>query len=329
MASNYPGSVDSNTQVTDGVDIIQAQDINLGYDSSDATQTFIGTIGTGKTQSHSIDILNFLSQNYPRAKLSYVDADTVQVSAGWFFGQNSGATIRLMRKNTSTTNVTFTSLDTGSRAQDTTYYVWANFDATATTVTFTISESSSAPTGVTTYQLVGKFATNTTGSGQVIETSVASFVGTEIVNIQYSTDTSHTTGTTAIVNDDSIPQITEGDQFLALDYLPMDSNNILHVEAVIKTRIGANTGGQIALYKDGASNAIAAAQNEGSSGGTDSDLRIDYLTTAGTTDLISYTVRAGDDSGDTFSMNGANGSRLLGGVQMSYIKVTEYRKVFT
>jgi hypothetical protein len=79
------------------------------------------------------------------------------VSAGEIVCSNSGATVRKFRQNTSSTNVTFSDIDTGAEASGTTYYIYAVCDADATTATFKISASSSAPSGVTYYKILGSF----------------------------------------------------------------------------------------------------------------------------------------------------------------------------
>lgn len=106
----------------------------------------------------NLDALELVLRDYPKGlTLSYSSASTIVVSTGGVVCSNSDGSVKRLRGNTSTTNVTFSDIDSGSEASSTTYYVYANCDATATTATFKISTSSSAPTGVTSYKRIGSF----------------------------------------------------------------------------------------------------------------------------------------------------------------------------
>lgn len=169
-STTYPEQVDNKVELTDGVDIIQADDVNDAYVPIDAIETFVGA--SGAVQAKNTDILAFLESVVTDMVAVWKDADTLTINAGRVFCKKSDNSIRVLRKNTSNVDVTFADIDTGARATSTTYYVWAVADASATTVTFKISLSSTAPTGVTLCALVAKFKTNATGSGEIIEGSV-------------------------------------------------------------------------------------------------------------------------------------------------------------
>lgn len=106
----------------------------------------------------NLDALELVLREYPKGlTLSYSSATTIVVSTGGVVCADSGGTTKKFRGNTSTTNVTFSDLDTGAEASGTTYYIFANCDAVATTATFKISASSSSPSGVTYYKKLGSF----------------------------------------------------------------------------------------------------------------------------------------------------------------------------
>lgn len=172
MSVSWPTAKKTFAQVVNGVTKLVASLFNSAYDEIEAMQTYLGS--PGASQAHNTDVLSYLEAQLPRITLSYVDADTIQASIGVVVCSNSAGSIRKIRKNTSTVNITFSDLDTGSRATNTQYYVYANADATATTVTFKISASDTTPTGVTCFRKIGKFKTNSTGSGEIIESSVFS-----------------------------------------------------------------------------------------------------------------------------------------------------------
>lgn len=91
-------------------------------------------------------------------KLKYNSVSTLDVTAGEVMVSNTAGTIRLMMRTTSTTNVTWSDIDTGAEASGTTYYVYAvASSSTATTATFKISTNSSTPSGSTYYKRLGQF----------------------------------------------------------------------------------------------------------------------------------------------------------------------------
>lgn len=104
-------------------------------------------------------IMDTLLSNYRNGyNLSYSSASTIVAGAGEIVVSNALGTARLFLKNASTTNVTFSNIDTGAEASATTYYVYCGTNtATASSCTFYVSTSSSAPTGITYYARLGSF----------------------------------------------------------------------------------------------------------------------------------------------------------------------------
>jgi hypothetical protein len=89
------------------------------------------------------------------AILRYVDADTIEVSAGELMVNG------YMRSNTSAVDIDFDDLEQGTSAQpNTTYYVYAVADDAESNFDFIISTSSTTPNGPTNYRLLGWFETN-------------------------------------------------------------------------------------------------------------------------------------------------------------------------
>lgn len=325
-SSSYPTSVDNKTALADGVDYIEADDVNNAYVPETASQTFIGA--SGASQSNNTDILTFIQKARQSFRLAYTDADTITVSKGEIMCLNSSGTIRVMRKNTSTTAVTFANIDTGARATSTTYYIWAVADATATTVTFKISLSASAPTGVTNYALVGKFATNATGAGQIIEMSVSSYVGDQLVNVGYFETGATATGTTTTPQDDTIPQNTEGTEVMTLVHAAQDALNLLEITVLVNVAASGSTVITAALHQDSVANALAATGHFTHTSGGTVCLPINHMMLAGTVSAATFKVRVGGSGGETITFNGAAGARLYGGVLNSLILIKEYRRVY-
>lgn len=323
-SSSFPTSQDSFVEKQDGIDIIQADDVNDAYAGVEATQGHVGN--TGASQSNSIDILDYIARILPTLKLSFTSATEITVSTGVAFGLNSGESIRLPRKNTSTVLVdTGTHMDTGAIGNNLDYFIHAVFDATATTVTFVISLSSSAPTGITTFQLIGGFSTD--GSAQIIEATVFSVAGMRVVGVKNFQTGAVATGTTNTVDDDSIPQNDEGDQFMSLEATAKAAINKWKIQVTwCGSLAGANLDCLIALFQDDIADALAAARvGRVDTGDVDEGVHtFTHFMTTGTISATTFKVRAGNNGSDTTTFNGVAGGRKLGGVMASSITITEY-----
>lgn len=228
--SNFPESVDNYTPLMDGVDVIQADDENNSYVAHNKTQSFIGA--SGAPQSHNTDILaQFFAVKdlLGTMRTSFVDAGTVRVSIGTVLCENSTGTIRKLRRNTATIDVTFADLDTGSEQANTKYYVYAVADTNATTVTFKISTSPTAPTGVTTYKLIGWFYNDP--SSNIVLSSVASSAGIRQVQFARSEFTNAiASGGGTLPYDNTNPTTSMGAQLVTVTIAPKAIGGKLEVE---------------------------------------------------------------------------------------------------
>jgi len=328
--ADYPGTVPVFTTLVDDVDDVLAAHQNTPNDEISALATAIGSIGTGLTQASAIDLLAFL-QNYRHGlTLSFVDVNTIQVSTGIILCVNSGVSQRVLRKNTSTTNVTFSDIDTGARATSTTYYVWAIADAVGTTVTFKISLSSSAPASSTRYALLGKFSTNSTGAGEIVSSSISNIFSSappgSVVQSVSTVTGEVATGTTVMPFDDTIPQNTEGIEFMTQAITPNNASNKLRIEVVFYG-CPPNDILTVALFQDSTANALAAGTLQITSGGGGAQYLVafTYEMTAGTANSTTFKVRAGGSGAGTTTFNGIASARKLGGVMASSITITEIK----
>lgn len=142
----------------------------------------------------------------------------------------------------------------------------------------------------------------------------------QVVNLQTG---SVATGSTQIPGDNSIPQNSEGDQYLSLAITPKSATNILDISVLLNASPAIATFVTAALFQDATVGALAAgaqhtpAQFLG-------QIRIEYRMVAGTTSATTFRVRAGPSSATTVTVNGTVGTRLLGGVLLSSITITEY-----
>lgn len=131
------------------------------------------------------------------------------------------------------------------------------------------------------------------------------------------------TGTTVIPNDDTIPQITEGTEFMTLAITPKYTTSKLLIE--VSAQLSPSTAAQVicALFQDATANALAVAQAYSAGGGEVRHIRYSYYMTAGTTSSTTFRVRAGLQTAGTITFNGASGARLMGGAYASSITITE------
>ncbi len=134
------------------------------------------------------------------------------------------------------------------------------------------------------------------------------------------------TGTTLIPFDNTIPQITEGTQFMTASITPTNASNVLIIEAVIhmaNSTGGANTA---ALFQDSTANALAGviSSQYGVSGGVQ-PVVLRHRMVAGTTSETTFRLRAGPAGAGTLTFNGVSAGRILGGVLASSITITEIK----
>jgi len=167
--------------------------------------------------------------------------------------------------------------------------------------------------GVVEIQANGTKSNNISFTGRIVQT----------VNTQTG---AVATGTTTMPQDDTIPQNSEGDEYMTLAITPTNSSNKLKID-VVWHGSNNNTGSNImvvALFQDSTANALAAG-----SGGTHdaaNDMQHIYFShfmTAGTTSETTFKVRAGFNASGTTTFNGAASSRRLGGVFASSITIQE------
>lgn len=146
----------------------------------------------------------------------------------------------------------------------------------------------------------------------------------QILQSRRTEDAAVATGTTTINNDDTIPQNTEGDQYLSQTITPTSAVNQLVVSSSVF--LAHSVSGvilQLAIFQDSTANALKATETHIPSNNVPYLLSIMYRGTAGTTSATTFKIRAGGSGAGTTTFNGASGARLLGGVAGSYIQVDE------
>lgn len=145
----------------------------------------------------------------------------------------------------------------------------------------------------------------------------------QVVNTQTGAE-AH--GTTTIPADDTIPQKTEGTEFMTLAVTPTDAANKLKIDVVIMSSYTVTAWTIVALFQDAGNDALAAIadfQAADGGGANSTIIAFSHYMTAGTTSSTTFKVRAGGHTAGTITFNGAGSARLLGGVMASSITITE------
>jgi hypothetical protein len=135
------------------------------------------------------------------------------------------------------------------------------------------------------------------------------------------------TGTTILPIDDTIPQNTEGVEFMTLAITPTNASNILEIRAIasISSSASGATAAGAALFQDTTVGALAAVSTTLAGQYYVNPCVICHTMVAGTTSSTTFKIRAGDSAAGTTTFNGQIGARLLGGVYDSFIVITEYK----
>lgn len=147
----------------------------------------------------------------------------------------------------------------------------------------------------------------------------------KVAQIVLSETSAVATGSTAMPYDDTIPQNTEGDQYMSATITPLASSSTLLVEVVAMVA-SATASLHIcgALFRDTTANAFAAtAVYEEAAVSKNRLLVLSASVAAGSTAATTFKFRAGVDSGATMTFNGSANARKFGGITISSIRITE------
>jgi hypothetical protein len=134
------------------------------------------------------------------------------------------------------------------------------------------------------------------------------------------------TGTTLIPLDDTIPQITEGDQYMSVSITPTSALSTLEIEVVANMSTSNGGGAQMgcALFQDSTANALKAVAQYM----PNADLfpiNFSHSMVAGSTSPTTFRVRCGTNLAGTTTFNGISAGRIFGGVMASFIRVREIK----
>lgn len=154
------------------------------------------------------------------------------------------------------------------------------------------------------------------GGGTITQAGIAR----QVVNTQTG---AVNTGTTVIPLDDTIPQNTEGDEYMTLAITPTSATNKLRIDVVANTASTATGRMTLALFQDSTANALAATSEYTASVGSLETLKLSHYMTSGTTSSTTFKIRIGNSDAGTTTFNGEGGARIFGGIMASSIIITE------
>lgn len=160
------------------------------------------------------------------------------------------------------------------------------------------------------------------GAGVIGNSQVATGV---LVQCITSVTSAFATGTTLIPQDDTIPQNTEGDQYMSVTITPKASTNLLVIQAVTFMSFSVTADLMAALFQDSTANALAMSTHYGSVATEMISLAMAHAQTAGTVAATTFKVRAGGHFAGTTTFNGQSSARQFGASNKSFLMVSEYK----
>lgn len=212
----------------------------------------------------------------------------------------------------------------------------ASSAGTATTQAANAAASAAAAAAMTadgalTYQKLAASAIGTTSeilsaaaSKIVTAAALSSVLGA--ISFSSAQESNLLTGTTTTPYDDTIPQNTEGTQFLSVTMTPKKASSILVIDICLAA-FAATTNNEItgALFRDSGADAIAAWDlTQSTTVFSPGGVTLRHVVTAGSVAATTFKFRMGVATSGTVTLNGRGGARKYGGVAISSISVTEF-----
>lgn len=310
-------------------------DVGLGNvdNTSDATKDAAATTLTNKTLT-SPKINEAVALTSSATELNVLDGIPATLTAtelGYVDGVTSAIQTQINAKGVGTW--TDSSTSTGSNKT----FVAPALGTPASGVATNITALNA--TQLTTGTIPDARMPNLTGDVTTVEGAVATTIGTSVVgNTQLAlgvpvqmvvnSTSAVATGTTTIPQDDTIPQNTEGTEFITLAITPKSTTNVLIIEAVLQ--LGCSAAGRniiAALFQDTTAGALAANLQFNDSSATilPMGLVVRHTMVAGTTSATTFKIRVGAQAAATITFNGNNSARLFGAITKSSMTITEYK----
>jgi hypothetical protein len=124
--------------------------------------------------------------------------------------------------------------------------------------------------------------------------------------------------------DSTIPQNTEGDQYLSVTITPTSATNRLKIEVNVFFTANGASWVVAAVFQDSVVNALKAFAAYQNINGGSAIPSFWFTMVAGTTSATTFKLRCGPDVTRAIYFNGSSSAGFFGGVMGSGLKVTEY-----
>lgn len=145
----------------------------------------------------------------------------------------------------------------------------------------------------------------------------------DVVQVQRTDTGAVATGTTTVPVDDTIPQSTEGDQYMSQAITPLSGANVLLVETQVVYQHSTGNFTSHSIFRDSTANALKTSVTYIAAAGGTAVGHVSVATLASSTSATTMKLRSGPNAASTITFNGSAGTRWFGGVANSYISVKE------
>ncbi len=252
--------------------------------------------------------------------MQFVDADGVPLSGGKVYTYSAGTTTPKESYTTAaagTPNANPVILDSSGRAV---IFIDGSYRVDIYTASDALVRSVDNITSYSVVSAAGQDLINaSTASAQ---RAVLGFTNS-VVQVVDSGVTSSSTGTTILPGDNTIPQNTEGDEYITASITPLSATNRLVVDVI--AFVGHSVTDVIvtgALFQNSTANAICAGIHYANCANV-LPIVIRHEMAAGSTSAITFKLRIGGSVAGTTYFNRASTGAIFGGVLRSSIRITE------
>jgi hypothetical protein len=146
----------------------------------------------------------------------------------------------------------------------------------------------------------------------------------KVLQVVKSLVTTKASTTSAIPQDNTIPQNTEGTEFTTLAITPQASDSTLYIDFLVHgSMTNNNTNLTVCLFKDSDANALQVVNNTCNTNTELYPLMLKFAETSGTTSSVTYKIRFGLNGGGTVYLNSDQSSDVYSTSQSAIFTITE------
>lgn len=167
-----------------------------------------------------------------------------------------------------------------------------------------------------------EFVVNAAGTGY--DSLHGPRVGDVVQVVEATPYTTYGTTSADLPNDDTIPQNTEGSEYLTVSITPTKSTNRLRIQSTLMLSADGARTAVVALFQDSTANALTATAHTIPTADYLASVPLVYEMAAGTTSATTFKIRVGRGGGvGSIAINGVSSARRFGGVAACRLSVTE------